>query len=254
MKIDLHKVLRGWQVIARDIAIIVVGVLLALWAEQLVQDWEWRKKVHAAEHTMRRELLWDNGPQIYQRAVMDPCLVRQLDAIRAAVEADGSRREVVALIDGYQLEFLSFDRLALDAATASDVAVHMPQESLNRFTDAYAMIPTLHQTNALEAADVARLRALRRTRGPLSEAEASQVLSAVEALRSHLALMRVSARWTLPALRRLGGQLDRDRMQRFMNFVREHYVACAKELPPNWPPPAPYSPEVYRLGRRIAGG
>ncbi len=61
-------------------------MLIALLAQEVVQSWEWKQKVAAFECAMRHEMLWDNGPQLYQRAVMHPCAVQRLDAIRAAVE------------------------------------------------------------------------------------------------------------------------------------------------------------------------
>ena len=100
MDIHLPKVPHGWRELAKEIAIIVVGVLIALFAEQIVQGWEWRNKVSVAKASMRHELLWDDGPQVYQRAAMHPCVVAQLDRIRKAAVGSGTRREIAGLIDG----------------------------------------------------------------------------------------------------------------------------------------------------------
>ena len=240
-----------WSEIAKDVAIVFVGVLIALYAQQIVDNWQWRAKVRTAEAAMHRELFFDDGPEIYQRAVMHPCVMQRLRAVRDAVQADRSRKEVADLIEGVQLDFASYDNLAIQSAFASDVAAHMPQDRLDAYIQAYQTIPTMDRTNALEAAAVAKLRALPSSGGALSQEEKSRVLEAAEALRNHEALMYKAAAWALPSIIRLGGHLDRKRVQRFMNFSRYHYGTCIKDLPPNWAPQSPFHPDNYRPGQPV---
>ena len=243
------RVPSSWREVAKDIAIVFVGVLIALYAQQVVDNWEWRNKVDTAEAAMKRELFYDNGPLVYARATMHPCLQRRLDAVGAAVHAGKSRREVADLITGIQLEFSSYDTLAFESAFTSDVAAHMPQDRLNAYIQAYQMIPTMDRTNTLEAAALARLRSLPRTGPSLTEDARSRVIEAVEALRNYDEMMFTAARWTLPTMRQLGGKLDPVRKQRNMNFARHHYGTCIKDLPPDWAPQSPYHPVNYRQGR-----
>jgi hypothetical protein len=248
----LASVPRSWREIGREIAIVFVGVLIALYAQQVVDNWQWRAKVRTAEAAMQRELFIDNGPQVYGRAIVHPCLQQRLAAIRTAVDGDRSRAELAALIDGVHIDFTSYDNLAVQSALASDVAAHMPQDRLHAYIQAYQMMPAMDRTNALEADDLARLRSLPRTGGPLSQEEKSRVLEAVDALRTRDRLMFIAARWTLPTMRKLGGQLDPARKQRFVNFARYYYGACAKDLPPDWAPQSPFHPDNYRPGRPVA--
>ena len=53
-----------WRNNARELAIVVTGVLIALLAQEVVQSWQWSQKVAAAERAMQHEMLWDNGPQL----------------------------------------------------------------------------------------------------------------------------------------------------------------------------------------------
>ena len=234
MHVHLPKVPHSWRELAREVAIIVVGVLIALFLEQLVERWHWQEKVSTAEATMRRELLEDDGPQIYQRAAMHPCVVASLDAIRAATESAGDRKEIGRLIDKYWMDFRTYDRLALDAATASDVASHMPRDELNDMTDVYETMPLIERVNSQEATDFGRLRAFRRSGGPVSDEEKDRVLAAVEALRSDDQIIWLKARVKLPELRKLG-QLDSARTRFFMSDARHHYGSCVRDLPPNFP-------------------
>jgi hypothetical protein len=223
-----------WRESARELAIVIAGVLVALLAQEVVQDWQWDHKVAVATATMRDELLSDNGPQVYQRAAMHPCVLQALDRIRSAIESDRSRGDIAKAIDGYWVEFRTFDRLALDAANSSDVAAHMPQEQLREMTRVYQIMPLMERTNAQEAADVARLRAFRRTGGGVSDAEKDRALEAVEALRSDEQIIWLRVQAKLPLLMSIG-PLDRTRVQHFMANAREHYGTCVRDLPRGWP-------------------
>ena len=234
MHIHLPKVPNNWREVLVEIAIITVGVLIALSLEEWIQGREWKQKVETAQAAMRRELLWDNGPQIYYRAAAHPCAQARLDSIRAAVEEGKSRKEIWDEISGYWVQFLTYDSLAHEDATASEVAAHMAPDELDDFTVAYAVMPLMDATSRKEAADVARLRALRRSGGPLSEFEAHEVLGAVEALRNDDHQMWDAARWAMPAISRLG-TLDQGRIDRFMANARRYYGNCVRDLPPDWP-------------------
>ena len=234
MHFHLPKPLHSWREFVGEVGIIVVGVLIALFLEQMVQRWEWQHKVEAAKEAMKLELLSDDAPEVYQRGAMHPCLVERLDTIRSAVEANRSRQEVTDLIGGFWIQFLTFDSLAHDAANTSEIATHMSPDELTRYTNGYVMMPLMDRTTSMEAADLSRLHALRRTGGSLSEAEVSQVLGAVEALRNDDRMMWVSVRFAIPVLRQLG-KFDPKRMHRFMANARDHYGQCVRDLPENFP-------------------
>ena len=136
-----------WRENVREVGIVVLGVLIALVAQQLADDWQWRQKTRSAIAAMRHELLWDDGPQIYHRAISHPCAVAQLDAIRAVVESGRSRAEVRKLIDSYGINFFTYDSAAHDAAVAADVFTHMSAEETASFANIYPSMPvfTSHQ-------------------------------------------------------------------------------------------------------------
>lgn len=236
MEVHRPRPWRGSREFLKEIGTIVIGVLIALAGEQAVLRLEWAHRVRAAQEAMRAELLVDDGPQVYQRAAMHDCLTARLDAIRAGVEGGAPRAELAKLIDGYHLDFVTYDSLAHDDATHAGVGDHMSQAALETWTKAYSAMPSMDRTNHQEAQDVARLRALSRTGGPLSEAEQSQVLEAVEALRVEEHNMANSAAYVLPELRRLGA-FDSSRMKLFLDHARAWYgAACIQDKPDGWRP------------------
>jgi hypothetical protein len=235
MHFHLPKPLHGWREVAREMAIIIVSVLIALFAEQLVERWQWQNKISAAENSMRFELLWDDGPQLYQRWAMHPCVADHLDAIRGAVEARRSRGEIRGLIDSYWLPSVTYDSVAHQEAIASDVASHMSHDEIDPFTALYDSMPRLDRTSELEGEAMAQLRVLKRTGDALSPAEEDKVLSAVETLRGDDRTMSAPASWAMGELRKVG-QLDPRRTHDFLADARAHYGACVKDLPIPLPP------------------
>jgi hypothetical protein len=223
-----------WRESAREIAIVVVGVLIALLAEQAVDSWEWANKVRVSELAIRHELLADDGPEVYQRVALHPCMQARLDGIRAAVEANRNRAEIAKLVADYKVVFVTYDRIAYESATASQVSTHMDQDALDLFTVPYTTLPAMDAANRQEAADLARLRGLKRTGGSLSQAEESQLLWAVEALRNDDNMIYAAATSALPAIRRIG-PLDAKRVAFYMDVARSAYGGCVKDVPANWP-------------------
>jgi len=221
---------RGWRENLREFVIVVAGVFVALVAQQAVDAWNWHRKVVAAEAAMRGELLDDDGPQIYQRAAMHRCVLAQLDRIRAAVEGGGDRAQIGQTIDGYWVDVRTYDELALDAANASDIASHVSQDQLRHFFIPYEAMPLLEQTNADEGAQMARMRAFRRSGGPVSDAEKDRVVEAVETLRNDENVIWGRALIKLPELQFVG-PLNRKRVRAFLADARAHYGDCVMPLP-----------------------
>lgn len=80
MHFHLPKPLHGWRQFAGEIAIIVIGVLIALGAENLIERWHWREEADTANEAFRDELLSAAGVA-YERLIIQPCLqgrIRQL--------------------------------------------------------------------------------------------------------------------------------------------------------------------------------
>ena len=73
MQFGLPKPLHGWRKFAGEIAIIVIGVLIALGAENLIQRWHWREEADSAHGAFREELLGASGVA-YERLIIQPCL------------------------------------------------------------------------------------------------------------------------------------------------------------------------------------
>src|SRR6476646_547469 len=95
-----RKLFADWRDFGREYAIIVLGVLTALLAQQAVQSMEWHQKVEAAVADMDNELSRGDGPQSYARLAMHDCIATRLNKLRAAVE-NGDRTSSRTMIDAF---------------------------------------------------------------------------------------------------------------------------------------------------------
>ena len=73
MRFDLPKGLKGWRKVVGEIAIIVVGVLIALGLDQYVHARQWREQVEQAEQAFQGELAL-GAEDAYERLAIQPCL------------------------------------------------------------------------------------------------------------------------------------------------------------------------------------
>ena len=80
MHFHLPKPLHGWREFAGEVGIIVVGVLIALGAEQLVETIHWRDNVAEARQQLRYEV-GDNLKLLAWRNQANPCIERRLDEL-----------------------------------------------------------------------------------------------------------------------------------------------------------------------------
>jgi len=81
----LPKPLHGWRQFVGEVGIIVVGVLIALSAEQLVETMHWHHAVDAARDSLSDEIE-EKDYDAAELAIAQPCIDRQLQLLEQAVE------------------------------------------------------------------------------------------------------------------------------------------------------------------------
>lgn len=80
MRLRIPSPRDGWRIFLGEVGVIVLGVLIALGAQELVSDYNMRKAVHAFEETLRKEV--GNNLYSYQfRAAQTECINRNVDAM-----------------------------------------------------------------------------------------------------------------------------------------------------------------------------
>ena len=225
MHFHLPKPLHGWREFVGEVAIIVLGVLIALGAEAAVQSIEWRHKVGAAVADMNNELGSGDGPEAYERLALHDCVAAHLDGLRASVE-QGDRAESRRLIDQFWLPNRTWDSLARDAANTADVAAHMPHERMLQYRIAYEMVPDMQRLAEKELADLGRFRALPASGGQLSTLEKLSEIDAIEALKVDNDTFARESTFVLLRMRMMGIGLTKSFVEHHFRAASAHYGAC----------------------------
>lgn len=86
MHIHLPKPLHGWRELAGEVAIIVIGVLIALGAEQAVEAIHWRNEVSTFRRSVDSEISLDLGTYRY-RMNENGCVRARLDELQQWLES-----------------------------------------------------------------------------------------------------------------------------------------------------------------------
>ena len=80
MHFHLPKPIHGWRQFFGEVGIIVVGVLIALGGEQIVEMAHWRHQVDGFRDVVHREIAVDLGTYEY-RMMQNACVKRRLDEL-----------------------------------------------------------------------------------------------------------------------------------------------------------------------------
>jgi hypothetical protein len=77
MHVHLPKPLHGWREFLGEVSIIVLGVLIALGAEQMLDDWRWHNRARTAIETLKNESSL-NFRFAAEQVAVDGCVDQQL--------------------------------------------------------------------------------------------------------------------------------------------------------------------------------
>ena len=95
MQFRLPTPLHGWRAFAGEVGIIVFGVLIALGAQQLVEDWQWRHEARDFSRAVDHELGLDLGTY-HSTMVQRPCVTRRLVELERFLAESSAGRLTVA--------------------------------------------------------------------------------------------------------------------------------------------------------------
>lgn len=157
MHVHLPKPLHGWRALIGEIGIIVVGVLIALSAEQLIQSIHEREDVAQLRAALRAELADDHARWDGIRS-RDRCTQLRLDALSRWVAS----APLGARLGGnpYRLFLFNMHSSAWDLAKTSPAAGHIPLKERLTYASLYGAIDNWRQFLEEENANANALSAL----------------------------------------------------------------------------------------------
>jgi hypothetical protein len=166
MHFRLPKPLHGWREFVGEVGIIVVGVLIALGAEQVVETVHERHSAAEARDNVRAEVR-TNLDEIRSRLRTKGCIDRRLDELSAilARSGDGVLKPQPTWISRPPTGPFFFGRW--QSATASGRNSLFAPNEQDRFAEMYAVFTRFDDYQAREQSAWSVLRALETWQGPL---------------------------------------------------------------------------------------
>ena len=201
---DVHKPKpwHGWRELGKEIGTIVLGVLIALGAEQVVEAIHWSHMTREAEHQLRDELT-EASAWSFERVAFGPCYERKLAGMaqRLASSAGAWRGDVspvgIPAFDALKSPYIGTVRPWADTvwqtAVASGSLVHMDRDRANRFASAYRSVGQLRANNDAEQAIIPNLIILGADR-QLTPQAMDRVETAISELRFRNAFAQLSSK------------------------------------------------------------
>lgn len=161
MHVQLPKPLHGWRAFAGEVGIIVLGVLLALGAQQFVENLQWKHDVEFQREALRREAR-DMLGAIADRVRQQDCVDKRLKEIEVLLERHASGEEIHISGSVGRPSRTSATRGSWPIALAGQTLLHMPQEEQLAFSGAFGAFDTWDRAIEYEYQDWLRLRPLDR--------------------------------------------------------------------------------------------
>jgi len=259
MHVHLPKAFHGWRELAKEVGIIVLGVLIALSFEQLVQIWHWRNETRMTRQELASELSYD-ALFAGERVAIEECLRDRIKDLTAKLNnagghwtADpmvfGKPRKAIAgnvLVTGIPMAYRAPQRPFLsdgwETAKSSAVLDHMGRDDIHDFEFAYKGIGEIRTLEDEETSLEPQLSFLSfdQNLDPQSRVQALVVLARLDLLNSDIALI---ARQMLAGIRSMDLQLGMlRRLKRVQTFEqsqrnlmqedRDRFGGCVRPAPP----------------------
>jgi hypothetical protein len=200
MHFHLPKPLHGWRAFVGEVGIIVVGVLIALGAQQVVETIQDRDRVQHGEDSLK-----DNFKRFVQYTgeveAASPCLTARAAELRALIDRAAATGHLPAVGPIPQPPNRPWQIDTYDAMAASQAITHVPHEQAILYSRIAMSAVDIYDDAVTEWNDWGKLQSLSgpaRKFGAPEEAEVRQTLA--EAVHKN-ALIRVIAEATLARIR-----------------------------------------------------
>ena len=156
MGLQQLKPLRGWREFSGEVGIIVLGVLIALGAQQVVQDIQDREAVAQLRSALRAELA-DNRARWEDMRASDRCTLQRLDALNEWATTAPAQAK---LVRPFVLRLWNMHSSAWDIAKTSAATGNIPLDERLTYAELYAATDNWREYFAEERENAITLSAL----------------------------------------------------------------------------------------------
>jgi hypothetical protein len=166
MHVHLPKPLHGWRAFVGEVGIIVLGVLIALGFEQVVEQWRWHSEADSTRQAIANELA-ASAKQSGERLAMETCLRDRIGELARRLRPSEGRwsGDPMPLGPGarltphwdersigrvYAVPLRGWPEDAWDTAKSSGVVDHMSRHEVASYSAVYAEIQAIHDFQGQE--------------------------------------------------------------------------------------------------------
>lgn len=167
MHFHLPKPLHGWRAFVGEVGIIVVGVLIALSAEQVVENWHWRERVADAREALHGELA-DHYLQAVEWRMVEPCIAAQIAALEKRLAASGATNDPAPSFEDGDVSFTlrtptrPYTDSVWQGMLAQGVSAHLSAEDQYELGSHYKQAKDMEDLNKAMVQLSSRLKSLSR--------------------------------------------------------------------------------------------
>lgn len=125
MRVRLPKPMHGWREFAGEVGIIVIGVGIALSADQFLETRHWRNVVDAEGQALEQEVKGNHG-SLLVRVLMQPCIDRRLVELAEVFRRHDAGQTLGLIAPIGRPSAFTGSKTTLEMATADQSLSHMP--------------------------------------------------------------------------------------------------------------------------------
>ena len=212
----------GWRVFAGEVGVIVLGVLIALVAQQVAEDWQWRQTVARTKADLDAQLS-SSVANVAERTAVDRCLSARLTDLATKVAAssgewkgdpyllpgENSSSEIIHYVipPAYRAPARSYPDDVWQQAKAAGVLAHLAPSDIALYGLAFSDVDDARSSNADEGQLAAELSFLSFD-GPLAASDRSRALSTIAQLDKRNKAIVNAARLLVEDVRTIGSTLS----------------------------------------------
>jgi hypothetical protein len=160
MRFRLSKPLHGWRAFAGEVGIIVLGVLIALSAQEIAQDFQQRSDARDADRAIRGELEL-NMAKLKSRQEKMSCVVRRIEELQALIDTAGAQGRAIKTPSWVgRPQFWTMQMARWQATSQAGRAALLRPDDLALYGGMYGYMANVNAAMVDEQDDWARLRSL----------------------------------------------------------------------------------------------
>lgn len=218
MRLDWLKPRDGWRAFAGEVGVVVLGVLLALGAQQLAETVNERREAAETRATLTGEIK-ESLAVLELRRAAQPCIDKRLSELRAIVNEWGRTGRFKTPRWVSQATWFAFDTARFEAAQSAGRLALLPSEEQYRFGLVVGSLRTFRELQLRETDAWSTLRMLQSGPEVLSASDRTAVRVALQDASTLNHFAQVSVGQTLPQAAAFGWRPDMSRVQQRMRLA-----------------------------------